>query len=88
MSSSKYLYFISHTVITTILLLQKHEYILNSKNETFENKIESLIDVWKSVGELNLSQFDLRHVIQIMDWAKLHALNIVLTAEWNGFKGE
>lgn len=68
--------------------LQKHEYILNNKNELFENKIESLINVWKSVGELNLSKFDIRHVIQIMDWAKLHALNIVLTAEWNAFKGK
>nr|XP_023013434.1 uncharacterized protein LOC111503375 [Leptinotarsa decemlineata] len=66
---------------------KKHEYILNNKSETFKNKIESLIDVWKSIGELNLSQFDIRHVIQIMDWAKLHALNIVLTAEWNKFKG-
>ncbi|CAG9855182.1 unnamed protein product [Phyllotreta striolata] len=65
---------------------KKHEYILNNKNESFENKIESLIDVWRSIAELNLSQFDLRHVIQIMDWAKLHALNIVLTAEWNSFK--
>lgn len=50
--------------------------------------MKSLIDIWKTVGELNLSEFDLRHVIQIMDWAKLHALNIVLTAEWNGFKGK
>ncbi|KAJ8981467.1 hypothetical protein NQ317_006993 [Molorchus minor] len=65
---------------------KKHECILNNKNESFENKVKSLIDVWNSVGELNLSQFDIRHVIQIMDWAKLHALNIVLTAEWNGFK--
>ncbi|KAG5895064.1 hypothetical protein JTB14_021031 [Gonioctena quinquepunctata] len=65
---------------------KKHEYILSNKNETFEKKIESLIEVWKSVGELNLTQFDVRHVIRIMDWAKPHALDIVLTAEWNKFK--
>lgn len=70
------------------LLFQKHETILNSKSEPFENKVESLIDIWKTVSELNLSEFDIRHVIQIMDWAKLHALNIVLTAEWNAFKGK
>ncbi|KAJ8923694.1 hypothetical protein NQ315_010275, partial [Exocentrus adspersus] len=65
---------------------KKHEYIFNNKNESFEHKISSLIDVWKSVGDLNLSKFDIRHVIQIVEWAKLHALNIVLTAEWNTFK--
>ncbi|KAJ8950311.1 hypothetical protein NQ318_021170 [Aromia moschata] len=61
---------------------EQERYFLN----VYKNKVESLVDVWKSVGELNLSHFDIRHVIQIMDWAKLHALNIVLTAEWNAFK--
>ncbi|CAH1153429.1 unnamed protein product [Phaedon cochleariae] len=65
---------------------KKLEFILNNKNESFQNKVESIVEVWKIVGELNLSQFGIHHVIQILDWAKLHALNIVLTAEWNEFK--
>ncbi|XP_030762318.1 uncharacterized protein LOC115887126 isoform X2 [Sitophilus oryzae] len=61
---------------------KKYDSILNDKSESFENKVQSLIDVWRSISELNLSQFDIRYVIQIIDWAKLHALNIVLTGEW------
>ncbi|XP_066259862.1 uncharacterized protein [Euwallacea similis] len=65
---------------------KKHESILNDKSETFEKKVESLIEVWKSISELNFSQFDIKYVIQIIDWAKLHALNIVLTGEWRSTK--
>ncbi|KAF7270211.1 hypothetical protein GWI33_016821 [Rhynchophorus ferrugineus] len=61
---------------------KKYDAILNNKLETFENKVQSLIDVWKSISELNLGQFSIRYVIQIIDWAKLHALDIVLTGEW------
>ncbi|VEN60876.1 unnamed protein product, partial [Callosobruchus maculatus] len=67
---------------------KKYEYILNSRTESFENKIASLLEVWKSIAKLDLLEFDLRHVIQIMDWAKLHALNIVLTAEWDNYKAK
>lgn len=61
---------------------------MNNKNESFEKKIQSLIEVWKTVGELELVQSDVRYLIQIMDWAKLHTLNTVLTAEWKDYKGK
>lgn len=70
-----------------IFILQKYDSILNNKSESFENKVQSLIDVWKSISELNLAQFSIRYVIQIIDWAKLHALDIVLTGEWRHITG-
>ncbi|XP_060536869.1 uncharacterized protein LOC132708539 [Cylas formicarius] len=65
---------------------KKYDTILNDKAENFEKKVQALIDVWKSIAEAKLAQFDLRYVLQIIDWAKLHALNIVLTGEWRKTK--
>ncbi|KAL1493032.1 hypothetical protein ABEB36_011174 [Hypothenemus hampei] len=65
---------------------KKFDSILNDKSEKFENKVQSLIEVWKSISLLNFSQFDIKYIIQILDWAKLHALNIVLTGEWTSIK--
>ncbi|XP_019765180.2 uncharacterized protein LOC109540997 isoform X2 [Dendroctonus ponderosae] len=65
---------------------KRYEFILNDKSEQFEHKVQSLIDVWKSISELNFSQFDIKYIIHIIDWAKLHALNIVLTGEWRSTK--
>nr|CAH7745645.1 unnamed protein product [Callosobruchus chinensis] len=69
-----------------LTVYKKYELILNSRSESFENKIIAIVEVWKNIAELDFVEFGLRHVIQIMDWAKLHALNTVLTAEWNRFK--
>ncbi|CAH0562505.1 unnamed protein product [Brassicogethes aeneus] len=67
---------------------KKYDVILNNKTESFEKKIQSIIDVWQSIAAKNLSESDIRYVTQIMDWAKLHALNIVLTAEWKDYKAK
>ncbi|XP_044256419.1 uncharacterized protein LOC123006196 isoform X2 [Tribolium madens] len=65
---------------------KKFEYILKSKIEPFSKKIESLIEIWKSLGQCNQENSDIGYIIQIMDWAKLHTLNIVLTGKWKMFK--
>jgi hypothetical protein len=66
---------------------KKFEYILKNKLEPFTKKIESLIEIWKSLGQCNQQNSDIGYIIQIMDWAKLHTLNIVLTGKWKMFKG-
>lgn len=76
------------SIILLLFSFQKHDVILNSKTESFERKIQSIIQVWYCTGELNLVQTDRRYVGQIMDWAKLHTLDIVLTAEWKDYKGK
>ncbi|EFA10971.2 uncharacterized protein LOC103314818 isoform X2 [Tribolium castaneum] len=67
---------------------KKFEYILKSKIEPFPKKIESLIEIWKSLGQCNQENSDIGYIVQIMDWAKLHTLNIVLTGKWKMFKGD
>ncbi|XP_050313058.1 uncharacterized protein LOC126748101 isoform X2 [Anthonomus grandis grandis] len=65
---------------------KKYDAILNDKSSAFESKVTSLIEVWKSISGLKHAHFDIKYLIQIIDWAKLHALNIVLTGEWRNIK--
>ncbi|KAL3290294.1 hypothetical protein HHI36_023638 [Cryptolaemus montrouzieri] len=65
---------------------KKFEWILNNKNETFTKKSESLVEVWQNLALCKFEHSDLQHIVQIIDWAKLHTLNIVLTGEWEKFK--
>ncbi|XP_063929223.1 uncharacterized protein LOC135141754 isoform X2 [Zophobas morio] len=67
---------------------KKFEHILKNKLEPFSKKIESLIEIWKSLGQCNQQNSDIGYIIQIMDWAKLHTLNIVLTGKWKMFKAD
>ncbi|XP_068915984.1 serine-rich adhesin for platelets-like isoform X5 [Tenebrio molitor] len=71
-----------------INVYKKFEYILKNKLEPFTKKIESLIEIWKSLGQCNQQNSDIGYIIQIMDWAKLHTLNIVLTGKWKMFKAD
>lgn len=73
--------------MVTKLFLQQFEHILRNKFETFPKKIQSLIAIWKSLGQCIEQNCEIGYIIQIMDWAKLHTLNIVLTATWKKFKG-
>lgn len=66
--------------------LQKLEQVLNNKNEQFTKKVESLIEVWRQVCLYSLSK-KIPYVVQLMDWAKFHTLNIVLNGDWKKFKG-
>ncbi|RZC42806.1 uncharacterized protein BDFB_000684 [Asbolus verrucosus] len=71
-----------------INVYKKFEYILKNKLEPFPKKIESLIEIWKSLGQCNQQNSEIGYIIQIMDWAKLHTLNIVLTGKWKMFKAD
>lgn len=60
--------------------------MLNNKSESFPNKVESLIQVWIQVSQCRLTEHK-QYVVHLMDWLKLHTLNIVLTGDWKKFKG-
>ncbi|CAG9759404.1 unnamed protein product [Ceutorhynchus assimilis] len=69
------------------IVMEKLDDILNNKSEAFERKVQALIEVWKSVSELDFSKFRIQNIIKIVDWAKLHALDIVLNGKWRSLKG-
>ncbi|KAK9758472.1 hypothetical protein QE152_g475 [Popillia japonica] len=64
---------------------EKSESVLSNDSETFQAKIESLIDLWIQLGQCGISP-KIQYVINLMDWAKLHTLNIVLSGEWKKHK--
>lgn len=45
-----------------------------------------MIEAWKHVA-LYSSGADVTNIVQLLDWVRLHTLNIVLTGEWKKFKG-
>uniref|UniRef100_A0A6P7GU08 Uncharacterized protein LOC114340750 n=1 Tax=Diabrotica virgifera virgifera TaxID=50390 RepID=A0A6P7GU08_DIAVI len=61
---------------------KKSEFILRNKAETYGTKVNSLIDVWKSFCTITEKPYDIQQVLEILDWAKLHTLEIVLTPVW------
>lgn len=61
------------------------ELILNNKRVTFVNKITALIHIWEIMSELHIFECSIDELVQILEWAKLHTLNIVLEAEWSQF---
>ncbi|KAK5639316.1 hypothetical protein RI129_011808 [Pyrocoelia pectoralis] len=65
--------------------LRRLEHVLNNRTETFTNKVESLIEVWKLVQDCRLTEHK-QYVMHLMDWLKLHTLNIVLTGDWKKYK--
>uniref|UniRef100_A0A1Y1N9Y8 Uncharacterized protein n=1 Tax=Photinus pyralis TaxID=7054 RepID=A0A1Y1N9Y8_PHOPY len=65
--------------------LRSLEHVLNNRHETFEHKVESLVEVWKQVQDCRLTEHK-QYVMHLMDWLKLHTLNIVLTGEWKKHK--
>ncbi|GJQ66974.1 hypothetical protein Trydic_g21912 [Trypoxylus dichotomus] len=66
-------------------IYEKSEKVLNSETESFQSKIESLIDLWRQLSQCGVSP-KIQYVINLMDWAKLHTLNIVLSGEWKKHK--
>nr|CAI5869291.1 unnamed protein product [Callosobruchus analis] len=62
------------------------ECILNYRFESFERKVEALQVIWQKLQKLN-TDIDRNLAAEILNWAKLHTLNIVLSVEWNSFKG-
>ncbi|VEN39325.1 unnamed protein product [Callosobruchus maculatus] len=62
------------------------ESILNSRSERFDLKVEALENIWRKLQKLDTNT-DRNLAAEILNWAKLHTLNILLSAEWNGFKG-
>lgn len=67
------------------LCFKPYERILNSKKVIYEKKIVALIDVWKFIADINVLNCSVGDLRQIVEWAKLHALNIVLQAEWSKY---
>ncbi|XP_045481523.1 uncharacterized protein LOC123685731 isoform X2 [Harmonia axyridis] len=67
---------------------KKFEYILNNKNESFTKKADSVVEVWQNLALCKFENSEIQYIVQIIDWAKLHTLNIVLTGEWKKFKGQ
>lgn len=62
-----------------------NERILNSQQVSFTNKIVALIGVWDTIAEININECTINDLLQIIEWAKLHALNIILQADWPQF---
>ncbi|KAG5883868.1 hypothetical protein JTB14_034915 [Gonioctena quinquepunctata] len=60
--------------------------ILNNKNVLFDDRVETLIKVWKNIARMNLAKCVLENVVHVVDWAILHSLNSILIAEWNCYK--
>ncbi|KAK9890152.1 hypothetical protein WA026_008958 [Henosepilachna vigintioctopunctata] len=71
-----------------ITLYKKFDVILNNKNESFTRQSESIVEVWHCLTKCKFEKSDLDYAIQIMDWAKLNTLNIVLAGEWKKYKGQ
>nr|XP_023024913.1 uncharacterized protein LOC111512983 [Leptinotarsa decemlineata] len=67
-------------------IFNEQNLILNNTNTLFDDKIEALVKVWKTIAEIDLVKCDLKRVIHVVDWAILHTLNSVLIAEWNYYK--
>ncbi|KAF5289285.1 hypothetical protein FQR65_LT11906 [Abscondita terminalis] len=65
--------------------LRRLEHVLNNRTESYTNKVESLIEVWKQVSQCQLTEHK-QYVVHLMDWLKLHTLNIVLTGDWKKYK--
>nr|CAH7712530.1 unnamed protein product [Callosobruchus chinensis] len=62
------------------------ERILNNRCETFKRKVEALEEIWRKLQKLD-SNINRNLVAEIVNWAKLQTLNIVLSTEWDSFKG-
>ncbi|KAK4871758.1 hypothetical protein RN001_015882 [Aquatica leii] len=71
--------------VNIISVYKRLEYVLNNRTESFTNKVESLIEVWKQVSQCRLTEHK-QYVVHLMDWLKLHTLNIVLTGDWKKLK--
>ncbi|KAF2882761.1 hypothetical protein ILUMI_23425 [Ignelater luminosus] len=76
---------ISENTSTEYNAFKRLEFVLNNKSESFPNKVESLIQVWIQVSQCRLTEHK-QYVVHLMDWLKLHTLNIVLTGDWKKFK--
>lgn len=63
------------------------EQILNSKVQPFSKKVEAIIEVWKKVHKYSVAD-DILYVVQLLDWAKFHTLNIILNGDWKNQKGK
>lgn len=62
-----------------------NERVLNSNKLFFSNKIVALMDVWALIAEMNVTECSISGLVEILEWAKLHTLNIILEAEWSEF---
>ncbi|XP_044765916.1 uncharacterized protein LOC123322135 isoform X2 [Coccinella septempunctata] len=71
-----------------INVYKKFECILNNKNESFTKKAESVVEVWQNLSLCKFEASEVQYIVQVIDWAKLHTLNIVLTGEWKKFKDQ
>ncbi|CAG9863019.1 unnamed protein product [Phyllotreta striolata] len=61
---------------------KKYEYILNGKSQLLSDKVIILIKLWTELSEYDFSNTELKSLIDLIDWAIIHTMNITLTAEW------
>lgn len=66
-------------------VFRSDEQVLNDKEVSYLRKIDALIRVWDTIADLPILEYTLDELRQIVEWAKLHALNIILEAEWSQF---
>lgn len=61
---------------------KKYDYILNNKSLLLAEKIIVLLELWNKISEYNFCSTKLKNIVHLVDWAILHNMNIILTAEW------
>lgn len=70
------------------LQFRNDETILNSKKVTFQDRIVALLSIWSKIADMDVFECTIGELVEIVEWAKLHSLNVILAAEWSTYSAE